>query len=377
MAVELRRVKDTRTLKDFLNVVDDIYEGDPNWVRPLDMDVKGRLNKKENPFYEHGEAEAWVAYRRGRPVGRISASIDHAHRKRHQAEAGFFGFFDTIDDADVAEALLVEAGRWCKSKGSKVLRGPFSLCINEEVGCLFEGFDTPPSIMMPHHRDYQAERIAQAGFDKLKDFYAWSYDFSKIHPRALRGHQQIDELPEVTWRTVNMKDFANEVRLIMDIFNDAWSENWGFVPLTEAELDKMAKDLKLIMMPELTRIAFIDGEAVGVALAVPNINEVVQGLGGKLNPIGIGKLLWWLKVKGPKTARLLILGIRKKYRGVRRYAGLSAFLCVEMSRSGAKLGIASAELGWTLEDNSAVNVGIKLMGGKVSKKYRVYEKVLD
>jgi hypothetical protein len=232
-------------------------------------------------------------------------------------------------------------------------------------------------IMMGHHRRYQAGLIEGAGYDKLKDFFAWRYDFNEIHPRALRGHQQITELPEVTSRTVDMKHFDDEVRLIMDIYNDAWSENWGFVPLTNAELDKMAKDLKIIMVPEITRVAYIDGEPAGVSLAVPNINEVVKGLHGKLNPIGIAKLLWWLKISKPQSGRLIILGIRKKFRQLRRYAGLSAFLYVEMHKGGAKLGMKHAELGWTLEDNAAVNVGIKLMGGKLHKKYRVFEKALD
>jgi hypothetical protein len=377
MAVELRQVSDKRTLKDFLNVVDVIYADDPHWVRPLDMDVRGRLDKKENPFYEHGDADAWVAYKDGVPVGRISASIDNSHLERYEDGAGYFGFFDTIDDQEVADSLLLEAEKWCKAKGSTVCRGPFSLCINEELGCLIEGFDAPPTIMMGHHRRYQGDLIANGGYGKLKDFLAWRYDFTKFHPRALRGHQQIAELPEVTSRVVNMKDFDQEVRLIMDIYNDAWSDNWGFVPLTNAELDKMAKDLKMIMVPEITRIAYIDGEPAGVALGVPNINEVVKSMGGSLNPVSLVKMLWWLKVSKPKSGRLIILGIRKKFRKVRRYAGLSAFLYVEMHKAGAKLGMTSAELGWTLEDNSAVNVGIKLMGGKIHKKYRVYEKALD
>jgi hypothetical protein len=272
---------------------------------------------------------------------------------------------------------LAEAEKWCRAKGSKVMRGPLSLNVNEELGCLVEGFEAPPMIMMGHHRSYQGDLIAHAGYDKLKDFYAWRYDFAKIHPRAMRGHKQISELAEVTSRTVIMKDFAEEVRLIMSVYNDAWSDNWGFVPLSESELDKMAKDLKMIIMPELTRIVFIDGEVAAVSLGVPNINEVLTKAKGKLSPITVARLLWWLKISGPESGRLIILGIRKKYRKVRRYAGLSAFLYVEMSKSAASVGIRHAELGWTLEDNAAVNVGIKMMGGTIHKKYRVYEKLLD
>ncbi len=374
--VDIREVQDNKTLDDFCNVVDDIYRDDPSFVRPLDMDVKGRLSRKDNPFFDHGDAAAWVAYRDGKPVGRISASVDRSHLERYHDDAGFFGFFDSLDDEDVAKALFAKAEAWCKRNGSKVIRGPLSLNINEELGCLIDGFDAPPTILMGHHRRYQGDLIARCGYDKLKDFYAWRYDFAELHPRAARGHQQISELREVTSRTVNMKDFADEVRLIMGVYNDAWSDNWGFVPLTERELDKMAKDLKMIMMPELTRLVYIDGDIAAVSLGVPNINEVLKDARGKLSPITIAKLLWWLKVKGPESGRLIILGIRKKYRMVRRYAGLSAFLYVEMKKAAAAVGMRHAELGWTLEDNAAINVGIKMMGGKVHKTYRVYEKAL-
>jgi hypothetical protein len=167
-----------------------------------------------------------------------------------------------------------------------------------------------------------------------------------------------------------------DVRIIMDIFNDAWSENWGFVPATENELVKMGKDMSLILMPEITRLTFIDGEAAAVALAIPNVNEVIRDLGGQLFPFGIAKMLWRLKVQGPKTGRLLILGIRKKWRHVRRYGGLSAYLYVEMNHSAHLLGMKSGELGWTLEDNAAINAGIRLMGGRIVKRYRIYEKAL-
>jgi hypothetical protein len=378
MALELREVDgDKRRLRHFLDVVDTIYAGDPNYVRPLDMEIGDKLNKKKNPFFEHAEGTAWVAYRDDRPVGRITAQIDHEHIKRHADGAGFFGYLDTVDDPAVARALLDEAAKWLAARGMKSIRGPFSLSINEELGCLVDGFDRPPMIMMPHHLPYQSRLIEGAGFQKLKDFYAWTYEVGRVPARAQKAHDEIAALPEVTARLANPKEMLSELRIITDIFNDAWSDNWGFVPLTDAELKKSAEDMKLILMPEITRIVSIDGEPAAIAVAMPNLNELIKGLHGKLVPFGLPKLLWRLKVRGPKSGRLILLGIRKKWRNVRKYAGLSAFLYVEMNQAGHLLGIKEGELSWTVEDNAPINIGIKLMGGRIYKTYRVYERSLS
>lgn len=378
MAIEIRELKsgDKKTLKNFLDVVDDIYASSPCYIRPLDFDVGDRLDKKKNPFFEHADGAAWVAYRDGKPVGRITAQIDQEHLKRYSDDAGMFGFLDTVDDPEVTRALLAEAEAWVRAKGMKRLRGPLSLSINEETGCLVEGFDSPPVVMMPYHNPYQGGLIEQAGFAKLKDFYSWGYDVGKVPTRAQKAHDEIAAMTEVTTRTANPKRFIEDVRLVMDIFNDAWSDNWGFVPLTEKELLKSASDMKMILIPEITKLTFIEGEAAAVALALPNINELIGDLHGKLFPLGLVKMLWRLRVKGAKSGRLVILGIRKKWRHVRRYAGLSAFLYVEMNHAGHLLGMKTGELGWTLEDNAAINAGIRLMGGRIVKRYRVYEKTL-
>jgi hypothetical protein len=378
MAIEIRELSgDKKTLKDFLNVVTTIYRDAPQYVRPLDFDVSDRLDKKKNPFFEHADGTAWVAYKDGRPVGRITAQIDQEHLKRYHDGAASFGFFDTIDDEEVARALLEEATRWAKAKGMKRLRGPLSLSANEELGCLVDGFDKPPMIMMPYHNPYQAGLIERSGFQKLKEFYAWKYDVGEVPPRAQKAHDEIAQMPEVTTRPANPKDFLHDIRLIMDIYNDAWSDNWGFVPATERELAKIAEDTKLILMPEITKLTFIQGEAAAVALGLPNVNEMIKDLDGSLFPTGLVKLLWRLRVRGPRSGRLVILGIRKKWRHVRRYAGLSAYLYVEMNRSAHLLGMRDSELGWTLEDNAAVNAGIRLMGGRIDKRYRVYERELS
>lgn len=378
MAIELRELNGTKKrLRDFLEVTKSIYADDPCWVRPLDMDVTDRLDHKKNPFFEHAEGTAWVAYENERPVGRISAQIDHEHLKAHKDDAGFFGFLDTTNDPAVARALLEAAGTWVRARGMKRLRGPLSLNINEELGCLVEGFDTPPMVMMPHHRPYQGALIEQAGLAKLKDFYAWSYDIGSVPRRAQKAHDEVLQMPEVVTRPVNPKRALEDVRVVMSIFNDAWSDNWGFVPLTENETIKMASDMKLLLIPELTKLTFIDGEPAAVAMGLPNLNDMIADLDGKLFPFGFAKLLWRLRVRGPESGRLLILGIRKKYRNVRRYAGLSAYLYVSMNHAAHLLGMKRSELSWTVDDNAPINAAIRLMGGTIYKKYRLYERELD
>ncbi len=377
MAIDIRELNgDSAVRKDFLNVVDTIFAGDPQYVRPLDLDVGDRLDKKRNPFFDHGDATAFVAYRDGRPVGRISASYDQLHLDKFDDGVGFFGFFDTVEDPEVAQALIERAAEWLRGQDLKVMRGPFSLSINEESGCLIDGFDTPPMIMMGHHRSYQGGFIERAGLAKCMDLYAWRYEVGRVPKRAQRAHDDIEALPEVTWRFLDMKNVDEDMALIMNVFNDAWTENWGAVPITEREMQKTAQDMKLIAVPEITRLVFVDGEIAAVSMALPNINELIRDAHGKLIPFGAAKLMWRLRVRGPKSARLVILGIRKKWRNARRYAGLSAFLYVSMNHSAHLLGLRSGELSWTLEDNAPVNVGIKMMGARRYKTYRIYEQTI-
>lgn len=376
MSVEVRETALGGNLRDFLNVVDYIYRDDDRYVRALDYELKGRLSSK-NPFFEHAEGTTFTAYSNGWCVGRCTAQIDREHLSRYKDDVGFFGFLDTVDDPEVVKALLERAADWLSRRGMKAMRGPLSLNINEETGCLVEGFDTPPMILMPHHRPYQGNLIEQAGLVKKKDFYAWRYTVGDVPKRAEKAHADIEAMPEVKSRHVNKKNMERDIRVIMDVFNDAWSDNWGFVPLTENELRKMASDLDPILIPKLTYITEIDGEAAAVALALPNVNEMIGDLHGSLFPTGFARLLYRLKVKGPKTARLVILGIKKKFRAQKKYAGLSIYLYATMNRAGKELGIEWGELSWTLEDNAPVNVGIKFMGGKIYKRYRVYERELS
>jgi hypothetical protein len=375
MTIEIRETPIGGKVQPFLDVVDYIYRDDPNYVRPLDLDMKQRLSKK-NPFFLHADGVLFTAFRNGYCVGRVSAQIDREHLRRYQDDTGFFGFFDTIDDDEVAKALLEKAASWLRARGMKQMRGPLSLSINEEFGCLVDGFDMPPMLMMSHHRPYQAGLIERAGFAKEKDAFAWRYVVGEVPERARKAHDEIEALPEVKSRHFDLKNLDADVTVAMDIFNDAWSENWSFVACTEAELGKIRDDLKMVAIPSLTYLTEIDGEPAAVAVALPNLNELIKDMHGKVFPLGLPKLLWRLKVVGPKTARLWILGIRKKYRGIRKYAGLSTYLYTKMNRAGRDLGIQWGELSWTLEDNGPVNVGIRFMGGKIYKKYRVFQRAL-
>jgi len=374
--LEIRQIPMGGPIDDFLNIVDYIYWDDPAYVRPLDMELKDRLNPKKNPFFQHGEGAIFCAYRNATCIGRVTAQIDRDHLARYRDSTGFFGLLDTVDDPEVVRALLARAEAWLRGKGMTRARGPLSLSINEELGCLVEGFDTPPYIMMPHHRRYQGGLIEQAGYAKAKDFYAWHYRVGDLNARVRRARDEVLALPEVSYRRASMKNLQADVELLVEIYNDAWQDNWGFVPFTRREVEKMAADFKPLLVPELTCIISIDGETAAMALAIPNVNELIHDFKGKLLPLGLPKLLWRLKVRGPKSARLILLGIRRKWRGVRKYAALSAFMYAEMNDAGRKLGIREGELGWTLEDNGRVNAGIQLMGAKLYKKYRVYEKTI-
>lgn len=379
--LEIRQTPMGGDLRDFLDVVDDIYRDDPRYIRPLDMDLRDRLNPKKNPFFDHADGVVFTAHQNGKCVGRVTAQIDREHLARHKDDTGFFGFLDTVDDPKVAKELLQRAEAWLKDHGMKTARGPISLSINEEIGCLVDGFDSPPVLLNPHHRAYQGGLIEKAGYTKAKDVFGWRYEVGEPNARVKKAQEDIRAMPEVTIRRLSKKDMDRDIAMTLDIFNDAWCENWGYVPATKREADKMAADMKMFLVPEITVLVLIDNEPAAVAIALPNVNELIGDMHGKLFPyglpIGIAKLLYRLKVEGAKSGRLLILGIKKKFRLQRKYAALSLFLYAEMNDGGKRAGMTWGELGWTLEDNAAVNAGIRMMGAKKYKVYRVYEKSLS
>lgn len=374
MAIEIREHQPGRDIRPFIDATRVVFDGDPNWVEPLSFDIKDRLTPGKNPFFGRGELALFTAWRDGRCVGRISAQLDHEHLERYQDHTGFFGFYDTIDDEEVGKALMDAAEAWLARRGMTSMRGPISLTMNEEIGVLIDGFDTPPAMMMSHSRSWQDRIALSTGLTKAKDFYAWRFEVGKIPERARKAWADVKAMPEIELRSVRLRDMSSELNHILRIFNDAWQNNWGYVPATPEEAKKMGEDLKLILDPQLAFIAELDGRPVGMCICLPNLNEIIRDFDGKLNPVTVAKLLWRLKVKGPKSGRLMMLGIASELRNVRKYAGLSHALYVEIAMRGEKLGYEWGELSWTLEDNRPINLGIKSMGARIYKTYRVYEK---
>ncbi len=374
MTIEIREHTPGKDIRPFLDAAYVVFRDDPAWVAPLEFEMKERLNPKRNPFFSRGEVTLFTAWKDGRLAGRCSAQVDREHLRVHKDETGFFGFFDTIDDDAVGQALIEAARKWLAARGMKRMRGPLSLYVNDEIGTLIEGFEHPPAIMMPHSRPWQDRVAHAAGLEKAKDLLAWRYSVGNINKRSRKAWEDIHRLPEIRMRTVDLGDIQREVEIIMDVYNDAWEGQWAVVPALPDEVAKVAQDLKLILVPDLAFIAELDGRPVGMCIALPNLNEVTRDLNGKLLPLGWAKLLWRLKVRGPKSGRLMMLGIRKELRGVRKYGGLSMAMYVEIARRAERLGYTWGELSWTREDAGPISAGILAMGARVYKKYRVYER---
>jgi hypothetical protein len=376
MSVEIKQHAFGSDPSDFIRAAHVVFEGDPAWVPHLDFMPKEQLSPKKNPFFEHAEGMMFTARKDGRVVGRVTAQIDREHLRRYDDATGFFGFFDTIDDPEVAHALLRAAEGWLREQGMRRMRGPLSLSINEEVGMLVDGFDTPPMLMMAHSRPYQGALAEGYGLSKAMDLFAWRYLVNDPPPRAVAAHKQILELPEVTIRLIDKSKINEELEAVLAIQDDAWSENWGHVSLTPAEAKAAVDTLKLVIDYRLGIIAEIDGKPAAMCIALPNLNEAIADLNGKLLPFGWAKVLYRLKVSGTKTARLMLLGIKKEYRGVKRYGALALCLIAEMAMRGKVAGYQWGELGWTLETNAPVHLQIKIFRGEQYKRYRVYEKAI-
>ena len=365
-----------KLLDQFIRLPEHLYAGNQNWVAPLRFMEKRRLSAKHNAFYQHADVELFVALRDGQPVGRISAQVDHEHNRHHRDQTGFFGFFECIDDIEVARALLETAEGWLRDRGMNAARGPLNFSMNGEVGMLIEGFEYPPQPLMPYSQPYYARLLEELGYGKAKDLYAWKWEPHQVpHESARRAIDKLRSRPDVVVRRARMNNFRAEVGLILDMYNDAWKDNWGFVPATEAEADEVSSDLRLVVDPRIVPFVEINGVPAGAAVAVPDSNWAMQPLKGSLFPIGWARFLWRLKVRRPKSGRMLILGIRKEYR-TREYAGLAYLLAEEVYLGAMEAGFTGAEFGWTLEDNGLVNSLIRRIGCEQYKRYRIYEKPL-
>lgn len=376
MSIRIREHRPGHDLEEFLRVPEMLYEGDPGFVAPLRLMIKDQLTPSKNPFFQHADVALFTAYRDGRLSGRISAQIDREHLARYNDRCGFYGFFDCTNDPRVAKALIDAAASWLRQRGMQTMRGPFSFSVNEEIGNMVEGQAEPSMWGTPYHRAYMDSLTLSTGLTKVKDVLSWKYRVGEVPERARRAHAEVKAMPEVSIRSVRLSHAEQDIRMIIDVYNDAWSDNFHFVPMTEAELAKTVKDMKLILDERIALIAEIDGKAAAIALALPNLNEAIADLHGRLFPLGLAKLLYRLKVKKPKSARLILLGIRKQYRTKKRYGGLSTALYAEIAQRGQAVGYEWGELGWTLEDNRPVNLGIRAMGGEIYKRHRIYERSL-
>ncbi len=373
MPVEIRETPVGGKLHDFLNVVDYVYRGDPYYVRPLDIELKARFSLK-NPFFEHADGATFTAFRNGWCVGRVSAQVDREHLARHQDDIGSFGFLDTIDDEEVARALLDAACRWLRARGMRRVRGPLSLGLKEEVGCQVQGFATAPMLMAPHHRPYQGGLIEQAGFTKLKDYYSVRLSAASGIERAVSLASELEARTSIKARHIDVRSLDAELLLCAEVLNDGGSEQWGFVPWTDRERSKLAADLKLVAVPELTFLVEVEGQASGVAFAVPNLYELISDLNGSLLPAGLPKLLWRLKVAGAKTCALTTLGVKRELPPASG-ADLQTYLLAKLVTGCQRLALESIQLVHAEDDHRMAQAAAAL-GGEQCRTARLYEKPL-
>ncbi|MBV9330096.1 MAG: N-acetyltransferase [Alphaproteobacteria bacterium] len=379
-SVEVLPVETKSDWRDFHRVLYRIYGDDPNWVAPILLERKLHFSRRHNPFFQHAEAQFWLARRNGRVVGRITAQIDALHLERYHDATGHIGFLEAIDDGAVFRGLFAAAESWLQEHKMKRAVGPVSFSMWDQPGLLVDGFDYPPSVLMGHARPYYEGHILSAGYRGIEDLIAYRYDTrelqtpqiaERIIARGMRGGQ-------IVLRKLRMgrKDVENEIRLILDILNDGWSENWGFVTMTEAEAKDLGDTLKLVLTPEDCAIAELKGEPVAFGMFLPNLNEAARDLSGHLFPFGWAKLLWRLKVRRPKTARLALLGMRKSVQDSPAGGAIALAIIRETRARQIERGITSAELSWVLDRNERIKHIIKQAGARPYKRYRIYEKAL-
>jgi len=367
---EIRAVTNKTDLDKFIRLPWKIYKDNPHWVPPLIRDIKFKLNREKHPFFEFARIELFIAENGNEIVGRIAAVVNERHNEFHNEKLGFFGMFESIDDVETARLLFTTAEEWCRKEGMERILGPVNLSTNDECGFLLEGFDLDPAVMMPYTLEYYLKLTEECGYIKAKDLYAYYKGEVGVVDRIAKLVERVKSKEDVVVRPLDMKNFERDVEIIKDVYNAAWELNWGFVPMTPAEMDLMAKELKPIAEPELVLFAEVKGEPVGLAITLPDLNFVLKKLNGKLGPIQLLKFLYYKrKIKG---LRSIIFGLKKEY----RLTGINVVLYYETEVRGAKLGYDSCEMSWNLEDNDMINRFDEAVGGKLYKKYRLYEKSL-
>ena len=375
--VIIRPVSTKKDRKAFVDFAWEVYQDDPAWVPPLKDEVHGLITPGKNPWFEHARAQLWLAERSGRVVGRISAQVDELVQEHMGQGTGQWGMFEVLDEG-AAAALIATAEDWLRGEGMTSALGPISLSIWDEPGLEIEGFEEPPTAMMGHHRPEYRQWIEDAGYEKAKDLLTYEVNIASwSDPKINRLIAAGERNKRIRIRMVDKSKFDEEARIILNLLNDAWSANWGYVPLTESEIVYAGKKLKPIIYNELVRVAEYDGEPVAFMITLPDINELIKDLNGELFPFGWMKLLWRLRKPRTRRARVPLMGVAKKLHGT-RLASQLAFMLIEFTRRDCvgKFGIGTGEFGWILEDNKGMLSIAELPGAYVNHRYRIYEKQL-
>jgi hypothetical protein len=377
MTLTIRPVEDAADRKAFVDLAYDLNRDDPNWVPPLKTEVHGLLDPRTNPWFEHAEARLFLAERDGRPAGRISAQVDRLVLEHMGAGTGQWGMFEAAD-AEVAAELIHRAEAWLRGRDMTRSMGPFSLSIWDEPGLLIEGHDHPPMVMMGHNKAEYEAWVEAAGYVKAKDLYTYDLDVtSPFPPIAQRLVEMGEKNGRIRIRQVEKRRFEEEAALLLGILNDAWSDNWGYIPLTESEIAYAGKKLKPIVLEDMILVAEYDGEPVAFMMALPDINQFIRDLGGSLFPFGWAKLLWRLRRMRPEGGRVPLMGVVSRLHAT-RLASQLAFMMIEYIRRAGTghYGISRAEVGWVLEDNGPMISIAEAIESKVNRVYRIYEKPL-
>jgi hypothetical protein len=375
--LSIRPVESKADRKAFVDFAWDVYRADPAWIPPLKDEVHGLLNPKKNPWFEHARAQLWLAEREGKVVGRISAQVDDLVLEHMSQGTGQWGMFEALD-AETAAALIETAEDWLRQQRMTRSLGPFSLSIWDEPGLEIEGFEEPPTVMMGHHRPEYEKWVEAAGYEKAKDLLTYAVDITSwSDPTISRLIAMGEKNSRIRIRKVDKSRFAEEAQVILGLLNDAWSDNWGFVPLTEAEIAYAGKKLKPIIYEELVRIAEYDGEPVAFMITIPDVNQLIKDLNGELFPFNWAKLLWRLRKPRTERARVPLMGVARKFHGS-RLASQLAFMLIEFTRRDAvgTYGIKTGEFGWILEDNKGMLSIAELPGARINHRFRIYQKVL-
>ena len=377
MTLRVTEVASSGDKDAFLRVPHLVFADDRNWVAPLDLERREHFDPKKNPYFQHAEVQLFIAYDNDRPVGRISAQVDRLRLEHHPDASGQFGFLDAVDDQKVFAALLQSAEAWLVAKGMKSIHGPFNFSINDEMGLLIQGFDTPPSMMMGHALPYYARHLEVQGYAKAKDVFAYDYDGLKPLPRAMQAMvDKIRASGDLVIRPLSKKNLDRDLAIIIDVFNDAWSANWGFVPMTREEITALGKNLRMLVGEQYISIASYKGEPAAMAVSLPNLNDWIRDLDGKLLPLGWAKLIWRMMVKPPSSVRMPLMGVRRNYHGTAIGSALALAVIDAVRSYHLCRGTKRAELSWILEDNMPMRRMIEALGGVPYKTYRIYEKAL-